>query len=82
MAARLIPLRKPVIFSCSYTEKNIRLRLRRTQHMAKERDSKRLVRLQGEIKTPPISRSARIEAGFLLRQLQEGVKLALPSRAR
>jgi predicted XRE-type DNA-binding protein len=42
--------------------------------MAKERDSKRLVRLSGEIKTPPMSQSARTEAGFLLRQLQEGVK--------
>jgi phage-related protein len=46
--------------------------------MAKERDSKRLVRLSGEIKTPPMSQSARTEAGFLLRQLQEGVKLSMP----
>jgi phage-related protein len=46
--------------------------------MAKERESKRLVRLRGEIKTPPFSRSARIEAGHLLRQIQDGVKLGLP----
>ncbi len=34
--------------------------------------------LHGEIKTPPMSQAARIEAGFLLRQLQEGVNLSLP----
>ncbi|MFL7838975.1 MAG: type II toxin-antitoxin system RelE/ParE family toxin [Candidatus Promineifilaceae bacterium] len=34
--------------------------------------------LHGEIKTPPMSREARIETGFLLRQLQEGVQLSLP----
>ena len=34
--------------------------------------------LHGEIKTPPFSHEARIEAGFLLRQLQQGVLLALP----
>jgi phage-related protein len=46
--------------------------------MAKERESKRLVRLSGEIKTPPLSQNARTEAGFLLRQLQDGVKLSMP----
>jgi phage-related protein len=46
--------------------------------VAKERESKRLVRLSGEIKTPPFSRDARVEAGHLLRQLQEGVKLSMP----
>ena len=39
---------------------------------------KPLVWLHGEIKTPPFSHEARIEAGFLLRQLQQGVLLALP----
>jgi phage-related protein len=39
---------------------------------------KPLVWLEGEIKTPPFSRAARIEAGFLLRQLQLGEKLSLP----
>ncbi len=39
---------------------------------------KPLVWLRGEIKTPPLSSKARIEAGFLLRQLQAGVRLSLP----
>jgi phage-related protein len=39
---------------------------------------KALVWLHGEIKTPPFTREARIEAGTLLRLLQEGEKLDLP----
>jgi phage-related protein len=39
---------------------------------------KPLVWLKGEIKTPPFSREARIEAGFLLRQLQRGDSLSPP----
>lgn len=39
---------------------------------------KPLVWLHGEIKTPPFSREARVEAGVLLRRLQAGEKLALP----
>ena len=39
---------------------------------------KPLVWLHGEIKTPPFSQEARLEAGFLLRQVQQGVLLALP----
>ena len=39
--------------------------------------SKPLAWLHGEVKTPPFSANARVEAGFL-RQLQNGVKLALP----
>jgi len=39
---------------------------------------KPLVWLRGEIKSPPLSKVARIEAGVLLRQLQHGVKLAPP----
>jgi phage-related protein len=35
--------------------------------------------LHGEIKTPPMSVGARREAGFLLRQLQEGIVLSLPA---
>jgi hypothetical protein len=35
---------------------------------------KPLVRLHGEIKTPPFSREARIEAGELLRSVQEGAR--------
>lgn len=40
--------------------------------------SKPLAWLHGEVKTPPFSHEARIEAGFLLRQLQEGGALGLP----
>ncbi len=32
----------------------------------------------GEVKTPPFSTDARLEAGFLLRWLQAGEKLAMP----
>jgi len=39
---------------------------------------KPLVWLHSEIKTPPFSQAARVEAGFLLRQLQQGARLALP----
>ena len=42
-----------------------------------ERD-KPLVWLRGEIKTPPFSPEARVEAGVLLRQLQRGEKLGMP----
>lgn len=39
---------------------------------------KPLVWLKGEVKTPPFSEPARLEAGFLLRRLQQGHTLALP----
>ena len=39
---------------------------------------KPLVWLHGEIKTPPFSQEARIQAGYLLRELQRGATLALP----
>jgi phage-related protein len=39
---------------------------------------KPLAWLHGEIKTPPLSKSARLEAGFLLRQLQRGDLLSMP----
>ena len=42
------------------------------------KECKPLVWLKGEVKTPPFSKEARIEAGCLLRDLQEGVKLSLP----
>ncbi len=42
------------------------------------RSDKPLVWLAGEIKTPPLSGEARIEAGFLLRRLQRGDVLGLP----
>lgn len=40
--------------------------------------NKPLVWLHGEIKTPPFSMVARIEAGILLRKLQQGEKLSMP----
>lgn len=39
---------------------------------------KPLVWMHGEITSPPFSSNARIEAGYLLRQIQKGVKLSLP----
>ena len=41
-------------------------------------DSKPLVWMSGEVKTPPFSSEARLEAGFLLRRLQDGELLSLP----
>jgi phage-related protein len=35
--------------------------------------------LEVEIATPPFSREARLEAGFLLRKLQQGEWLAMPA---
>lgn len=40
--------------------------------------SRPLVWLKGEVKTPPFSQEARVETGVLLRQLQEGESLELP----
>lgn len=40
--------------------------------------NKPLVWLKGEVKTPPFGEQARIEAGFLLRRLQQGEALSLP----
>ncbi len=39
---------------------------------------KPLVWLHGEVKTPPFSAEARVEAGYLLRLLQRGEKLSMP----
>lgn len=41
-------------------------------------EGKPLVWLSGEVKTPPFSRDARIEAGTLLRRLQQGEMIGLP----
>jgi phage-related protein len=46
--------------------------------MDSSNDSKELVWLSGEVKTPPFSQATRIEVGFLLRQLQEGEMLSMP----
>ena len=44
---------------------------------------KPLVWLRGEVKSPPFSREARIDTGYLLRRLQKGERLFLPhSRPR
>jgi phage-related protein len=40
--------------------------------------NKPLVWLEGEVESPPFSKAARLEAGFLLRRLQQGEKLAVP----
>jgi phage-related protein len=39
---------------------------------------KPLVWLGLELKSPPLSHNARLEAGFLLRQLQKGISLEMP----
>lgn len=39
---------------------------------------KPLVWLHGEVKTPPFSKKARVEAGVLLRRLQRGEHLGMP----
>ena len=44
----------------------------------REPGEKPLVWLHGQIKTPPFSKEARIEAGYLLRRLQRGENLRLP----
>ena len=41
-------------------------------------NDKPLVWLAGEVRTPPFSAEARIEAGFLLRRLQQGESLSMP----
>ena len=46
--------------------------------MKRSREDKPLVWLRGDIKTPPFSHAARLEAGYLLRLLEEGESLGLP----
>lgn len=46
--------------------------------MAHKNKDKPLVWLEGEVKTPPFSPAARLEAGFLLRRLQRGDKIGMP----
>ncbi|MDA3935514.1 MAG: type II toxin-antitoxin system RelE/ParE family toxin [Actinomycetota bacterium] len=40
--------------------------------------NKPLVWLHGEVKTPPLSAAARLEAGVFLRRLQRGESLGMP----
>lgn len=49
-----------------------------TYSLAGYGQEKPLVWLHGQIKTPPFSVEARIEAGVLLRLVQKGVGLSLP----
>ena len=41
-------------------------------------DDKPLLWMAGEVKSPPLSDEARLEAGFLLRRLQRGDNLSMP----
>ena len=41
-------------------------------------NDKPLVWLRGEVRTPPFSAEARVEAGGLLRRLQRGERLGMP----
>jgi phage-related protein len=41
-------------------------------------DHKPVVWLRSEVRTPPLSEDARLEAGFLLRMLQAGERLSMP----
>ena len=49
-----------------------------TYSIAMSPRDKPLVWLHGEVKSPPLSKDARIEAGYLLRRLQRGDNLSLP----
>lgn len=42
------------------------------------RRDKPLAWLHGEVKTPPFSKAARLEEGFLLRRLRRGESLSMP----
>lgn len=46
--------------------------------MGYDMEGKEIVWLHGEVKTPPFSSEARVEAGSYLRQLQQGESLSLP----
>jgi phage-related protein len=47
-------------------------------HCAVTPPRRALIWLKGEVKTPPFSKEARIEAGVLLRRIQEGESLGMP----
>ncbi len=42
------------------------------------KDHKPVIWLRAEVKTPPLSEAARLEAGFLIRMLQAGERLGMP----
>ena len=41
-------------------------------------EDKPVVWLHGEVKTPPFSQAARLEAGLMLRRLQQGENIGMP----
>ena len=41
--------------------------------------AKPLVWFEGQVRSPPFSKTARLETGFLLRRLQQGEPLGLPA---
>lgn len=41
-------------------------------------EDRRLIWVHGRIQSPPFSKGARVEAGHLLRRLQEGERLGMP----
>ena len=49
-----------------------------TYHGLMNPKDKPLVWLSGEVKSPPLSKEARLEAGYLLRCLQAGFLLSMP----
>jgi phage-related protein len=49
-----------------------------TEGRGNRENDKPLVWLEGEVKTPPFTKEARIEAGMLLRRLQQGENPGLP----
>ena len=49
-----------------------------TTYCSMSPNDKPLVWLAGEVKSPPFTPQARIEAGFLLRKLQQDESLAMP----
>jgi hypothetical protein len=52
--------------------------IRTDMHYSQSQPGKPLVWMEGPIKTPPFSAEARIEAGMLLRRLQQGENFGLP----
>ena len=46
--------------------------------MRMDASNKPIIWMHGEVKTPPFSLAARIEAGVLLRRLQRGERLSMP----
>ena len=67
---RFLPRRIVAMSSLTY--------IRTDMHRSLSQPGKPLVWIEGPIKTPPFSAEARIEAGMLLRRLQQGENFGLP----